>query len=163
MKNLFLFAAICILSVASFAQSKTEMELKQIAEKLRNDSANSFIKTMEPTIEDLQGIFLSAEDVGKAWEHAMDFYIFVEDNINPTDEQSEIIVKGAIGADLRYAKEHGLPSQYEVIKEKIKNTTEVYFIEYVKKGEKSGVPVHTFIKVRDHWVYIPNLWEVFNQ
>ena len=157
----FLTLSLFMICSMTFGQTKTEMELKVIAEKLRNDSTNTYVKTLEPTVEDLQGIFLSAKDVGDAWMHATDFYIAVEDNYKPGDDQTEVIVKGAIGADLRYAKEHGLPDEYLIIKEKIKNTVEIYFIEYVKKGEKSGFPLHTFVKTRNHWVYIPNLWQIF--
>lgn len=161
MKNLFLLTLlICSFSWMSFAQ---EDALIAIANNLRNDPGNELLSKMEPSMEDLQAIFKSTQDVGDAWMHVADEYTEIPENaIHPDDTQTEVIVISVFGSDLNSGQPHDFPGGYNKMKGKLKDRVTMYGVKYVAPGAESGYTLDAFFKVNGHWVLIPNAWKAFD-
>ena len=115
-------------------------------------------------MDDLQGIFRSAQDVGDVWMYAADMYASMPpDAIKPGASRTEVIVVSVMAADLKNGVSHDLPGGYNKLVGHIKDNVRIYGIKYVEPGKDIGFSLNAFFKVNGHWVLIPKTWRAFEE
>lgn len=113
-------------------------------------------------MDDLQKIFVTTQDVNDAWMHLQYYYVDVESiEVSPKEEQSEIKVYKISGAELSSGVESSIPEKYYKIGGHMKPDVFMYMVEYTAAGEESGYMTGAFFNVRNHWVFIPDAFDVF--
>ena len=163
-KTYLLLLVVALINVtSSIAQSDKEKQLTEIAEKLRNDATgNEYLKTLKPSMDDFQKIFISAEDVGEAWMYTEEMYASMNAGaVKPGAHRSETIVLSVSSADLKAGAKHQMPGGYNWIKDKFKNGITIYGLKFVESGKTSGYSLNAFFYVNNHWVCIPKVYRAF--
>ena len=165
MKKPYILILLAVLFSVStnFAQSDKEKQLTEIAEKLRNDATgNVFLKTLKPTMDDFQKIFVTVDDVGEVWMYTEEMYTSMKEGaVKPGANRTETIVLNVTSANLKAGAEHQMPGGYNWIKDKFKNGITIYGLKFVEPGKTSGYSLNAFFFVNNHWVCIPKVYRAF--
>lgn len=143
--------------IFSFGQV-VENELNEIASKLIEENGGSILDEMSPTMDDLQRIFVSSQDVSDAYIY-MQYLDPLE--VRPEAGQTEVAIYKLNGSELGTGVKSPLPEQYYSIADHIKDNINVYMIEYYEPEVNEGYRLHAFFYIKKHWVFIPNVYEIF--
>ena len=106
----------------------------------------------------LQRIFVSSQDVSDAYVHIQ---YLDPTTVEPDADQTEVAIHKLLGSELKTNVESALPEQYYTIADHIKPNVGVYMIEYYEPEVNEGYRLHAFFYVKEHWVFIPNAYEIF--
>lgn len=163
LKSLPILITFILLSFYNNAQGSREKDLAQVAEKIRIDpTGNEYLKTLKPSMDDFQKIFVSAGAVGDVWMYTEEMYAGMgEGAVNPGSHRTETIIINVSGANLRAGAEHGLPGGYNSIKDHFKPGVMIYGIKFLEPGKEAGYSLNAFFYVNNHWVCIPKAWRAF--
>jgi len=152
-----IIAFILGVGLLSFGQ-EVENELSNLANKLIEVNGSSLLDDMSPSMDDLQRIFVSSQDVSNAYIH-IQYLDPIE--VSPSANQTVVAIYKLNGSELNTNVESPLPEQYYAIADHIKDNISVYIIEYHEPEVNEGYQVHAFFYVKEHWVFIPNAYEIF--
>lgn len=157
MKTILTLCFSFLVIAAGIAQSNDE-KLKEIAIDIKDaGSARSIVLEMKASMDDLQKIFVSTQDVNDAWIELQYFYEDIESwSFARTEKQSEVKIHYLRGSELKGNVESEFPAEYYKIADHFKDDLSIFIIEFVEPGKESGIILGAFFFVRNHWVFVPD-------
>lgn len=165
MKKLILAILFTLPMISHGQESDKEIQLKGIAERIRGaEFGASSWSSFKPTMDDFQGIFRSAQDVGDVWMYTEPEYMDLTTKgieINP--EYTIIGIKTILAAELAPDLTHGFPEGYGQIANRIKPNVRLYMITYAPDSKKANdeQQVDIFFHVNNKWIFIPKAYQAF--
>lgn len=149
----------CVNSEKTESAADLSIEMAAIADQLKSDENNSYLKTLKPTAEDLKAIFKENGTYKQMLDYSNSNWKKV-DNIppnamKPSEEGAKLIIHTLSDEDLKAAKNGGFPIEYLGFAKNVNDGIVFYGMQYLKSDGSEDIFRSAFFKVNDRWVFIP--------
>ncbi len=142
----------------------------EVSNNIKNDSAHVFLKTLKPTQDDFNYLFIDKESSSKAFEYVDDKWDMV-DNLRETymrvPNLNEVTLKNYAftNEDLKTNNLDGLSESLSVLSKYLKPEVVLYAYKYTKKDDPNATRErHCFFKIDDdRWVFAPLIQNAFKE
>ncbi|WP_282135944.1 hypothetical protein [Seonamhaeicola maritimus] len=167
-RNILFVIAVCTVFVFSCKKNESsnqEAEFLEIINKLKNDKAHEYLKTLRPLEGDFFMIFKDRASAKKAIEYSDKKWDFIDNlpanAMKPINENDDVVVAMATKSQLEKSIYNGLSSDYASMAEFLNEDIVVcgfYFVNVDGMHLKSRA---AFFNIEGRWIFIPNVFEAF--
>ncbi|WP_345276113.1 hypothetical protein [Litoribaculum gwangyangense] len=147
------------------SQNQATNELFEVISKLRQDTNHNFLKTLQPLQSDFSTIFSNEETAQSVFEFSNGKWVDIDKvsdkSMKPLNSSDQAIIVSANKKELIQGITNGLPEEYKILSNHIKEDVEVYGFQYLNSDGSVQKTRAAFFKVNHRWILIPQTFMAF--